>query len=474
MKLNPKKVAFFHSHLFWIPHFETELELINKFQKSGSEVISYVCNAGLKKCDSNVNGSLKTCFQCILKRKNGFNLLDKEVREVPIILKYNKLKLQIPNSITDLKQLYYLNYDVGYAILSSIITIFRNPHLKISEHKKYFDDFLHLSISLYDFFLESLKKEKPDLVVIFNGRFVYTRALVRVCEYLNIEYVTHERGSNFDKYMLFNNSLPHDLKYLNSLIDKYWQESGASEDKVLIAESFYKARLNASNKDWIPFIKNQNFEELPIDFNFNKINISVFLSSDDEFMAISDSWERPLFESQMEGINFLLDFLGNNPKYQIYFRMHPNSIKDKILLNNLYSLNFDNIMVIEPKSTISSYKLLRNSNINIVFGSTIGVESCFWGIPCINLDNAMYYNLDVTYNPNNKTEIISLLNENNLVPKPILGALKYGYFFNTFGAKFDFFMPSDYVSGTIKNIDIKELFSIKRYMKFWINKFFSV
>ena len=63
MKLNPKKVAFFHSHLFWIPHFETELELINKFQKSGSEVISYVCNAGLKKCDSNVNGSLKTCFQ---------------------------------------------------------------------------------------------------------------------------------------------------------------------------------------------------------------------------------------------------------------------------------------------------------------------------------------------------------------------------------------------------------------------------
>jgi hypothetical protein len=78
-------------------------------------------------------------------------------------------KLNSNLSIDQLKNIKYKNFDVGYAILSSVVSIYRDPYLTV---QKYFDLFQHYyqySIQLYEFFIGSLKVIRPDIVIILMG-----------------------------------------------------------------------------------------------------------------------------------------------------------------------------------------------------------------------------------------------------------------------------------------------------------------
>ena len=147
--------------------------------------------------------------------------------------------------------------------------------------------------------------------------------------------------------------------------------------------------------------------------------------------------------------------MEENSKVHWFIRMHPNSKGDLFFQNEVKKFAGDRVTVILPDSKISSYQLLLDVDKVLVFGSTIGVEACFWGKPTINLDNALYQNLDVAYTPNRKEDISSLVFDEALPPKPILGALMYGYFFNTFGYPFKYYAPQDFGDGTFmgKNIN---------------------
>jgi hypothetical protein len=462
---NLKKVAFFHSHLFWVPHFETDLELINNFQSQNIDIISYVCNHSLRRCDVNINNKFQSCIRCILKRKNGLSLLNKKVKEIPLNLSKRDFKRRIPNSINEFKSLYYLNYDIGISILSSLISIFRDSNISFARYFTILNEMFETGIELYEFFIKSLKEEKPDLVFIFNGRFCYTRALLRACEALNIEYITHERGSSFSKYMLFENSMPHDLNNFQKLVNEYWDNNYNFKVKKSEAVKFFESRKKGLDLDWFSFVKNQNPDELPSTFDSKNYNLCIFLSSEDEFLAIDDTWKRPFFKNQIEGVKFILDTMKNHFNYQIFIRCHPNSASDENLMIELESLKTEKTTIINSGSVISSYKLLQSIDKAIVFGSTIGVEACYFGIPCINLDNSFYNELDVSYNPKSIEEIKDLLNNFSLEPKEKIGAYKYGFYVSSFGFEYKFYKPLNLGNGKINNIDVLNLSSIKMFIK---------
>lgn len=450
-----KKVAFFHSHILWAPHFENELELILELQQKGLEVVAYVCNGVLDGCDQNHSHNLAACAKCMLKRKAGYFVLPKGIREIPIRLEKRSFSLHKGMSAEQLKETRYKSFDIGYAILSSLVSITRDPYLTVDA---YYGDALKIagiSAALHDFFLDSLTQESPDLVFIFNGRFAYTRALVRACEALGIPYFTHERGANIHKYMLFENTMPHDMEYFQKLIVSAWHEDPLSEvEKERHAAAFFKNRKEGKPSDWYSFVDKQD-SSIPITNASSNLKIGVFLSSEDEFFAIGDAWKRPLFSSQLEGLAYLKPMMEENSKVHWFIRMHPNSKGDIFFQNEVNKFAGDRVTVISPDSKVSSYQLLLDVDKVLVFGSTMGVEACFWGKPSINLDNAFYQNLNVAYTPNRKEDISSLVFDEALPPKPILGALMYGYFFNTFGYTFKYYEPEDFGDGMFmgKNIN---------------------
>ena len=63
----------------------------------------------------------------------------------------------------------------------------------------------------------------------------------------------------------------------------------------------------------------------------------------------------------------------------------------------------------------------------IVFGSTMGVEACYWRKPSILIGKSWYLGLDVCHKPSTRCEIIRLINS-DIKPKSKLDAIKYAYF----------------------------------------------
>ena len=78
----------------------------------------------------------------------------------------------------------------------------------------------------------------------------------------------------------------------------------------------------------------------------------------------------------------------------------------------------------------------------------MGVEATFLRKPSICAGKSFYYLLDVAYTPQSHEELMQLL-EKDIEPKPLSEALKYAYFFGTFGLKFKHYKPNDFDKGTI-------------------------
>lgn len=86
-------------------------------------------------------------------------------------------------------------------------------------------------------------------------------------------------------------------------------------------------------------------------------------------------------------------------------RVHPNlknvHYQYHLLLYDL-SLKYPNITVIGADSDISTYDIMDNAEKVIVFGSTMGLESSYWGKPVILLSGSFYYYMNVCYIPKSK------------------------------------------------------------------------
>jgi hypothetical protein len=472
-----KKVAFFHSHTLWPNHFDTELEIIDLFKKYGIEVISYVCNSHFEKCDTNFGGNFAKCYQCINKRELGFKAIDFYSKVIPIKIK--NINYDLPNDIDidKIKNLKYKNFDFGYAALSSIISRTRDPFLDIQSSKLIFNKYINNSISLYDFFIESLSNEKPSLVFIFNGRFSYTRALLRACEYLDIQFYTHERGSSKEKYMLFSNVMPHNIDYFIYNINKYWlNDLHSIDEKSNIGANYFKDKISGKELSWISFTNQQKINLLPSSWDKTKYNIGIFLSSEDEFIAISDEWDSGLFKNQIQGLEYLCNFFSNFKNIHIYIRIHPNSLRLKKFIERINEFKNEHTFVINPDSEISTYNLLFNVDKVLTFGSTVGLEATFWGKPSINLGISFYKNLNVTFNPSSLHDLDLLITDKDLMPKPADNAIKYGYYMSNFGYNFENYKANNLFDGKYKGFSLnhyKNIDHVKIVAELTIKNFFK-
>jgi hypothetical protein len=108
----------------------------------------------------------------------------------------------------------------------------------------------------------------------------------------------------------------------------------------------------------------------------------------------------------------------------------------------------------------------------VVFGSTVGIEATYSRKPSILCGAAYYASLDAAYRPASHDEVITLIDA-CLPPKPIIGALQYGFYLKTFGMDFRYFEPSGLFSGKFKGVEIAPPFPVRLAMRGW-NKIRSI
>jgi hypothetical protein len=86
----------------------------------------------------------------------------------------------------------------------------------------------------------------------------------------------------------------------------------------------------------------------------------------------------------------------------------------------------------------------------------MGIEAVFWKKISILLGKSLYCKLSGPYQPANHHEAMSLIANPFLEPIQDHEALKYGYFFKSYGIEYQHYLPIDYKSGTFKGVNLDE------------------
>ena len=77
-KTNNKQILFYSPYPIFSFHFETELELAEKYLKQGHNVTFLVCNGELPSCDPNPYHKYRICAECKSRLSSGFKWIGKD------------------------------------------------------------------------------------------------------------------------------------------------------------------------------------------------------------------------------------------------------------------------------------------------------------------------------------------------------------------------------------------------------------
>ncbi|EKT3956846.1 hypothetical protein NTJ28_000811 [Flavobacterium psychrophilum] len=452
------------------PHLETELEIMVQLLAQGNTIYWMICNGDFKVCFHNPKHDKKTCLSCHCRVKNGYESLKKNVENYKNLhlLDYKSfLKIDdfnfnnnlIFSSIKDLKSYYYKSYDLGLSISSSLVSFTRDHEPDLKLHDSFIKNGLYTGAFLYDTFQLVLQQIKPDLVILFNGRFIENRPLLRVCQENKVAYATHERGGKLNSYLFRFNSIPHSLATISNEIESLW--ANAKDDKTQIGKIFYENRIKRVEEAWYSFTKEQQEGKLPESFKNNqgKKIITIFNSSLDEYEGL-EGFGPYFYNNDNEGIREICKSLMNFENIKLYLRVHPNLKGLENTQNReLEKINqeFNNLEIIAAADSVDTYALINRSDLIIVFGSTVGVEAAFAGKNVVLLGQAAYQGLKCFVIPKNHEDLISILSDNNFVFPKINheDTLKYGYWNEKFGIEYKYYDPINLADGLFFGKKIK-------------------
>jgi len=370
------------------------------------------------------------------------------------LLDYKKSKnfnSQIFSDIGNLKNYTIDGYNIGMGIASTAISYFRDHKLDTIKNKNFINRELKISLDVLATIEMYSKTISLDIVYVLNGRNSFSAPIVLYCKKNNLNFRVFDITYLLSTYHLIENNTPHHLENRRKEINDTWEKSSISHDeKIKIGYSFFENQRKGINETDPSYIGLQN-KEIDPELIKGKEVISFFNSSIDEFAAVP-GWEDYLyiFNDEVEAIETICNHYKNDQSKIFILRIHPN-LK---YLNNAQNRELEklkqlkNLIVIVPESPIRSYSLLDKSDKIITFGSTIGVEACYYGKPVISLGLSFYEHLDVAYVPKNKEELFSYIECKNLIPKPKENTFIYGYYAKTFGKPF-----TNFINGTISTED---------------------
>ena len=419
------KKLYYSTCAILTPNIGITIDDILSVKGEQDEVYWCYCHNALSACQGNLNGRPCVCDFCHSMYKRYAKKYGKRVHMIPIDRKdfVHKTHSWQFNSIEQIKSIVYRDVYIGYGILSLYLSYTRDLDISnMDGFKKYFTPIISEICDYVDYLYDLLNQIKPDEVISFNGRLFDNRLFYDVAKALGIKYTALEvmfgngdRGKPLKK-VRFIGGLPHSIKVVTQKINDLWENSPLSDEKKTeIANSFYNKRRKGKYDLDTVYISDQIQGVLPEGFNPNQRNIAIFNSSEDEFTAIGGEWEETIFSSQYEAVDYILQH--SSPDIHYYLRIHPHLKGVKYQAHmELYTLSkYKNLTIIPPESEVSTYDLMDACEKVVTFGSTMGVESAFWGKPSILLRRSMYENLDICYHASQKEDVMPLL-EGDLEP----------------------------------------------------------
>jgi hypothetical protein len=424
---------------------EIALELLLEYRSLGYEIHLLECRKELGACDINPFHRWDRCFECHSTSRRTWDLVKLPQSQRHGLNITNLIDpASIPNfqHIDELKAYTWKGLPVGMGVATTAITgISRDTEPDLQKYRSFVVNAVQTFINVHGAVSKYLDSLKPDLFYCFNGRNVVFMPAFIAARERNIETWVGERDYYKD-YIIFKNAHAVDLSYVHREIEEAAKRMRQDPQGELIASTWFKKNVKGNDEALCNYVRDQEEGKLPENFDATKHNIAIFPSSEDEISA-APGWENPHFKDQDAALRFILSRI-TDPSYHFYVRSHPHLQGVDCAQNRqMSSLLAPNLTIIPSESPVDTYALMRNSNKCLTFGSTMGIEACFWERPTILAGRSFYEKTGAAYLPDDREHLIQLLKDRDLPARSKEPALWYGYWWVTRGIRMKHIEPAD-------------------------------
>ena len=454
-----KRVCFFE---FWNvnPHLETSFELAKRHLDAGDTVYYFFCGHDVPYkeliTDSSALYVLRQCtpeHRCVRLIKHPNLHYFGRVR-MPWVKWAPPNDLRHDVTLRELQEIDYKGSEIGLAAVSSLTFITRSSSPSVAAHAELVGRMLRSGVLVYEYALRALRKLQPDLVYIFNGRFVNYRSVMNAAKQCAVPLLIHERGANKNRFVA-RPFMPHDFSRIQDEMLDAWGREQSSGEAADIAARYFRERRNGAEQGWKSFVRDQRRGHLPALPSGRRL-VAYFSSSDDEYKSVGDIVKWVRWPSQVAALQDLASLCGEIEDVTLVVRVHPHtaekSIADKRFWEELF--RGSGVIVIGARDAVDTYALIERADLVVTCGSTVGIEAVYWGTPSVCLGPSLYDRLDAVHIPCNVTELRGLLLSPALDVHPEK-TLPFGFYHATFGEQFRFYEPKTLLTGTFLGVDVR-------------------
>jgi hypothetical protein len=264
-------------------------------------------------------------------------------------------------------------------------------------------------------FSRFLKKRPFDVVVLHHGIYVPQGILADVARREGTRVVTWCTAYR-EKCFIFS----HDDTYHHTMINEPesdWAELRLSPAQIGTIET-YLADRRVGAQDWISFQRDPVFDSDKLDREFGldperpRIGLLTNVTWDARL-----HYPENVFASMEEWLIETIRYFATRPDLQLIIRVHPAEITAEyptrepvieVIREAIPDLP-ENVVIVPPDNTASTYTLMGTCNAAIIFGTKTGLELAAAGIPVIAAGEAWIRNKGLSHDPVDRDAYFALL-----------------------------------------------------------------
>lgn len=316
-------------------------------------------------------------YEKFIKKKINGRDLTKEI-------KYTKSIFQLPDKITELRKLKVNDVALGLATLSTAAGYSGCTSIECKDYGNYIKDAIRVASLAYNIGL-SLVEYRYDFAIIFNGRFAISRPIAEILrKKSNTNIIYYEFDGERRQLMESINSTFTQEEIVKRILNL--------DRSINYSNEFFLRKINKNwNKIETKIRSTQIIGKFP-ECLINKRYAVFFTSSPDEYFAVYDQINlTEEFNSQFDVAYSLAKECINNNMIAV-IRLHPHlkykheSWKNEWDFEKLQEMN---CFIVWPDSVFDTYEILKNSEVVITAGSTIGIEASYFKKPIANVGKSI-------------------------------------------------------------------------------------
>jgi hypothetical protein len=230
-----------------------------------------------------------------------------------------------------------------------------------------------------------LDRERPDVVVMLNGMFLFEAVIASLARARGVRVVTYERA-HIDGLLFF----AHDEPACRYSSEQTWKE--IREYPLTAAQSeeldTYLADRRHGLRSFVQIWPEPSFTtETETSTGRKRVVLFTNVTWDSAAIGLDGA-----FADVREWLVETLRHLADRPDVDVVVRIHPSEVvlpkwRTREPMQDVIAAAFPvlpaNVSVVAPEDPTSSYVLLDGADVGLVYTSTVGLELALAGVPTV-------------------------------------------------------------------------------------------